>query len=80
MDTTAPRSALGRRLVRGTAAVVATVALGLGLSAGTAAAEPSGGGTGGADCDALHGHIGGRPLLDPRRRSARGRGARRDGQ
>ena len=29
MDTTAPRSALGRRLVRGTAAVVATVALGL---------------------------------------------------
>ena len=55
MDTIAPRSALGRRLVRGTAAVVATVALGLGLSAGTAAAEPSGGGGGGgADCKAFH--------------------------
>ena len=57
MDTTAPRSALGRRLVRGTAAVVATVALGLGLSAGTAAAEPKGGGGGGADCGAFHGHM-----------------------
>jgi len=58
MDTTAPRSALGRRLVRGTAVVVATVALGLGLSAGTAAAEPKGGGGGGGtDCDAFHGHM-----------------------
>jgi hypothetical protein len=55
MDTTAPRSALGRRLMRGTAAVVATVALGLGLSAGTAAAEPKGGG--GADCGPFHANM-----------------------
>src|SRR4051794_29710553 len=55
MDTTAPRPALGRRLVRGTAAVVATLALGLGLSAGTAAAEPPGGGSSGGDnCEAYN--------------------------
>ena len=46
MDNTAPRPALGRRLVRGGAAVLAMVALGLGLAATPALAAPKGGGGG----------------------------------
>ena len=46
MDITAPRPALGRRLVRGSAAVLAMVTLGLGLAATPALAAPTGGGGG----------------------------------
>jgi hypothetical protein len=46
MDITAPRPALGRRLVRGSVAVLAMVTLGLGLAATPALAAPKGGGGG----------------------------------
>ena len=57
MDNTAPRPAHGRRLVRGSAAVLAMVTLGLGLAATPALAAPKGGGGCAAATDSFNANM-----------------------